>query len=186
LITTFAPTIEHSVGAISRSGCHQFCALVGEDGVDVSVGYWVGRDDRVTDLDRGAGDVQHAITFAVVEHLEECGLVGEDRQLVTVDHVQAEQVRVEETRWTGARHNSACVDLFDKSHCTGELGIDLGCALALLLRDVHFIDHRIPDRAGVLQPVQIDRTVRSELTEVARAAVVLVDEDRIIGDDDKR
>ena len=161
-------------------------ALIVEDGLDLSVRHRVGRGNRVTDLNRGAGDVHHAITFAVVEHRKKCGLVGEDRQLVTVDHVQAEQVRVEETGWAGAGHNRACVDFFDVPHRTGELGIDLGCALVLLLCIVHLIDHRIPDRARELQPVKIDRTVRSELTEVVRAAVVLVDEDRIVGNDDKR
>jgi hypothetical protein len=50
----------------------------------------------------------------------------------------------------------------------------------------HLVDHRVPDRAGELQPVEVDGPVCVELAEIGRSAVVLVDEHRLAVDDDER
>ncbi len=123
----------------------------------------------------------------VGEASEELGLVGEDAQLVTVDHVEREQVRIEERRWTGTRHDVARIDVLHVPHRSGELGADLRLTELALVAVGHVVHHRVPDRPRELQPVQINRAVGTQLGEVVGAAVVLVDEDRrAIGDDQRR
>ena len=115
---------------------------------------------------------------AAASMVEERALVGEDAQLVTGDDVEVEQFRIEEARWAGARHHRCGVDRLDVAHRPRELAVDLGIdQLAHPLRRL-VVDHRVPDRAAVLQPVQVDRTVRAQRVEVGGAAVVLVDEPR--------
>ena len=64
----------------------------------------------------------------------------------------------------------------DVAHRPGELAVDLGVdQLAHALRRL-LVHHRVPDRAGVLQPVQVDRAVGAQRVEVVGAAVVLVDQ----------
>ena len=111
------------------------------------------------DLDARARHVQHAAVTGPIEPFEERGLVREDAQLVAVDHVETEQVGVEEARWTGARHHRAGTDVLDVAHGTRELAVDLRIAEHALHVVGHLVDHRVPDGAGELQPVQVDRTV---------------------------
>ena len=151
-----------------------------EDPVDVGVGDGVPDDDVVgRDVDLGAGDREHAAVAGRIEARHELALVGEDRELVAVDHVEAEHVGVEERRRPGARDDRAGVDVLDVSHRTCELAVDLRTAEAALVVLGHVVHHRVPDRAGVLQPVQVDRAVGSEGAEIGGATVVLVDEARL-------
>ena len=78
-------------------------------------------------------------------------------------------------------------DRLDVAHRPGELAVDLGVdQLAHPLRRL-VVDHRVPDRPAVLQPVQIDRTVGAQRVEVVGSAVVLVDEPRgPVADDEGR
>ncbi len=162
--------------------------LVVEDRVDVGFGDRMDDVDRVGgDLDRRAGDRQHAMTAGPLEPGDERALVGEDRQLVARDHVEVEQLVVEEDRRAGAGHDGPCVDRLDVPHRPGELALDLGLAQHALLVVGHVVDHRVPDRPRVLQPVQVDRAVGGERVEIGGAAVVLVDEAaRAVGHDHRR
>ena len=125
-----------------------------------------------------AGDVQHTTMAGVGESSQEVRLVGEDAQLVAVDHVEREQLLVEERRRPGAGDHVAGIDVLDVAHRSSELSVDLGLAQAALVVVGHLVDHRVPDRARELQPVQVDGAVSTQLCEVVRPAVVLVDEDR--------
>ena len=90
----------------------------------------VGVGERMGDLDRSAGVTSIVVPGMFItpgsagrgEPIEERPLVREDAHLVAVDHVQPEQVVVEEARWPGARHHGAGVDVLDVAHRPGELG----------------------------------------------------------------
>ena len=153
--------------------------LVGEDRGDLVVGERMGDGALATlEVDRRAGDRQDPVTAVLGQQVEEDPLIGEDAQLVAGDHVETEQLGVEERRRAGARHDGAGVDRLDVAHRPGELAVDLGVdELAHPLRRL-VVDHRVPDRPAVLQPVQVDRSVAAQRVEVGGAAVVLVDEDR--------
>ena len=70
----------------------------------------------------------------VGEPVEEHGGVGEDRQLVARDHVEAEQLGVEEAGRAGRRHDGPGADRLDVADGPGELRGDLRVAeLALVL-----------------------------------------------------
>ena len=97
-------------------------------------------------------------------------------RLVAVDDVEVEQLGVEEARRPGARHDRPGVDRLDVAHRPGELALDLGIDEWPHLAVGHVVDHRVPDRSAVLQPVQVDRAVGAQRVEVGRAAVVLVDD----------
>ena len=136
-------------------------------------------DDLVgTDLELGARNCQLASKPACGQQFEERPLVGEDRHLVAVDHVEVPEIRVEERGRSGAGHDRPRADRLDVLHRPRELAVDLRLAQPALLVVGHVVHHRIPDRTGVLEPVQVDRPVRAECVEVGRAAVVLVDEAR--------
>ena len=162
--------------------------LVVVDRVDVGVGDRMDDVDRIRgDLDRRAGDRQHARRPGLREPVDERPLVGEDRQLVAANHVEVEQLVVEEDRRAGARDDGPGADRLDVPHRPGELALDLGLAQHPLLGVGHVVHHRVPDRAGVLQPVQVDRAVGVERFEVGRPAVVLVDEaGATVGHDHRR
>ena len=128
------------------------------------------------DVDRRARHGQHAVVPRVPEALEEHALVDEDARLVTVDHVEVEQLRVEEARRPRARHDGPSADRLDVPHRPRQLAVDLGPHEGPHLVGGHVVDHRVPDRPAVLQPVQVDGTVGAQRVEVGRAAVVLVDE----------
>ena len=68
------------------------------------------------------------------------------------------------------------VDRLDVPHGAGELALDLGVAERTLAVVGQVVDHRVPDRTRVLQPVQVDRAVRAQCAEVGGPAVVLVDQ----------
>ncbi|CDZ88344.1 hypothetical protein RHRU231_40094 [Rhodococcus ruber] len=133
--------------------------LVGEDLLDVGVGDRMGQRHRLAavHVEDRAGDHQHATVVAVQAHLlEEDHLVGEDVALVAVVVVEVAQRRVEEHRRTGRRDHPRRPDLVDVAAAA------VHAALALLLAEVRLgalgdvVDHRVPDRARVLQQVDVD------------------------------
>ena len=120
------------------------------------------------------------------EAVEERALVDEDARLVAVDHVEVEQLGVEEARRAGARHDGPGADRLDVAHRPGQLALDLGPHERLQLAGGQLVDHRVPDRPAVLQPVQVDGAVGAQRVEVGRAAVVLVDDAHLAVADDER
>ena len=79
------------------------------------------------------------------------------------------------------------VDRLDVAHRPGELAVDLGVDQLAHPRRRLVVDHRVPDRPAVLQPVQVDGAVAAQGGEVGGAAVVLVDQDRgAVVDDERR
>ena len=122
-----------------------------------------------------------------VEPGEERPLVREDRQLVAADHVEVPQLVVEEGGRPGAGDDGTGVDRLDVSHRPRELALDLGRAQRPLAVVGHVVDHRVPDRTRVLQPMQVDRAVGAQCRQVGRAAVVLVHQPRdAVGHDHRR
>ncbi len=118
---------------------------------------------------------------------EERALVDEDARLVAGDEVEVDQLGVEEARRAGRGHDAAGVDRLDVAHRPRQLALDLGVDEVAHRRLVHLVDHRVPDRSAVLQPVEVDGSVRGERGEVGGAAVVLVDQSaRPVADDDRR
>ena len=105
----------------------------------------------------GAGDGQDTSVPGAGETVHEHPLVGEDAQLVAVDDVEVEELGVEEARRAGARHDRRRVDRLDVAHRPGELALDLGVDEPAHPLGRLVVHHRVPDRAAVLQPVQIDR-----------------------------
>ncbi len=139
------------------------------------------------DLDRRARDRQHAGVAGGAQPGEERALVDEDARLVAGDDVEVEQLGVEEARRPSRGHDRTGVDRLDVAHRPRQLALDLGVDEVAHRHLVHLVDHRVPDRAAVLQPVQIDRTVGGEGGEVGRAAVVLVDQPAgAVADDERR
>ncbi len=103
------------------------------------------------------GDHQQTTIVAVDAHLlEERDLVGEDVSLVAVIVVEVTQVVVEEDRRAGRRDNPGSVDLGDVVAAAVHAALTLLLAEVALgaLRDV--VDHRVPDRARVLQQMDVD------------------------------
>ena len=78
-------------------------------------------------------------------------------------------------------------ECLDVAHRPGELAGDLGVdQLAHALQRL-LVDHRVPDRSAVLQPVQIDRSVGAQRVEIVGPAVVLVDQTSgSVADDQRR
>ena len=136
------------------------------------------RDDHavVAHLNDGAGDVHDTGTADRGKTIEEHTLVREDRQFVATDHVEAEEVLVEERRRPGARHHCAGVHHLHVTHRPGELAVHLGVHEFTHSARRLVVHHRVPDGPGELQEVEIHSAVPAECVEVRGAAVVLVDE----------
>ena len=130
----------------------------------------------MADVDGGARDGEHTGAVRLRETVQEDALVGEDAELVALDDVQTEQVRVEEGRRPGAGHHGTRIDCLHVPHRTGELTVDLGVHQFTHPFGRLLVDHGVPDGAAVLDPVQVDRSMSTQGFEVAGAAVVLVDE----------
>ena len=172
------------VGLVAR----QVLALAFEDRRHLVVGDRVlGRDGVRPDVDRRPRDRQHAAVPGRREAAEERALVDEDARLVAGHDVEMEQRRIEEARRTGRRHDGPGVDRLDVAHRPRQLALDLGVDEVAHRGVVHLVDHRVPDRPAVLQPVEVDRSVRGEGREVGGPAVVLVDEPaRAVADHHRR
>ena len=95
--------------------------------------------------------------MAVGAHLvEEDDLVGEDVGRVAVVVVEVAQLGVEEARRARGRDHPGRADLRDVLAAAVHLALTLLGAERLLGAGRHVVDHRVPDRAGVLQHVHVD------------------------------
>ncbi len=95
--------------------------------------------------------------MAVCPHLvQEYRLVREDVGRVTAVVVEATQIGVEEARRAGRRHHPRRTDLSDVLAAAVHLALTLLGAERLLRPSRHVVDHRVPDRARVLQHVHVD------------------------------
>ena len=161
--------------------------FVGEDRRDVGVADRVGHLDGIGgDLDGGARNGEHPLLADGVDARQERRLVGKDRHLVARDHVEVPEIFVEEARWSSTRHNGAGTDFHDVAHRTRRLRLDLGLTEPALLVVGQVVHHRVPDRPRVLQPVQVDRAMRPQCTQVGGAAVVLIHEPALAVEDHHR
>ena len=137
----------------------QVLALVDEDRVDRRLWHRVRDVERWSDFDLGAGNGENALAASSLETRQERELVGEDAQLVAIDDVELKQVGVEERGRTCAGYHRARIDRLDVTHralkLTGHLRVHQGAHPVGRL----FVDHRVPNRAAVLQPVQVDRAM---------------------------
>ena len=122
-----------------------------------------------------------------VQASKEAARVGEDRQLVTGDHVEPGEFGVEEARRPGRGDHDASIDRLDVAERSGELRFDLGLARRPHRIGCHFVDHRVPDGPGELEPVGVDRSVGRHRNEIVEPAVVLVEQaGRAVVDDERR
>ena len=115
--------------------------------------------------------------MAVGTHLvEEDHLVGEDVGGIPVVVVEVTQLGVQEARWAGRRDHPCRPDLRDVLAGPVHLALPLLNAERLLGALRHLVDHRIPDRTGVLQQVHVDVTelIRQHI-EIHRPGVVHVE-----------
>ena len=123
--------------------------------------------------------------MAVGAHLvEEDHLVGEDVGRVAVVVVEVAQFGVEEARRAGRRHHPRRADLGDVLPAAVHLALTLLDAERLLGARGHVVDHRVPDRARVLQHVHVDvAEVGVQHVEVDGPGVVHVERDGLaVGD----
>ena len=145
-------------GVQSRLVLLQVPALVVEDLID-TVERVRHRQPIGLDVDRRAGNGEDASVAGRVEPAEERPVVDEDARLVAAHQIEVEQVGIEEARRTGARDDGTRPDRLDVAHRARQLAVDLGAdqVVQVVVREV--VHHRVPDRAAVLQPVQVHRTV---------------------------
>lgn len=117
--------------------------------------------------------------MAVGTHLvEEHDLVGEDVGGIAVIVVEVAQFRVEEAWWACGRNHPAGADLGDVLPAPVHLTLTLLDAERLLGPRRHVVDHRVPDRARVLQHVHVDvPELGLEDLKVDRPGVVHVERD---------
>ena len=95
--------------------------------------------------------------MAVCPHLvQEHHLVREDVGRVAVVVVEVAQFGIEEARRAGRRDHPRRADLSDVLAAAVHLALTLLGAERLLGAGRHVVDHRVPDRARVLQHVHVD------------------------------
>ncbi len=119
--------------------------------------------------------------MAVRPHLvQEHRLVREDVGRVAVVVIEVAQVGIEEARWASRRDHPRRADLSDVLAAAVHLALTLLGAERLLRPCRHVVDHRIPDRARVLQHVHVDMVeVGVQHVEVDGARVVHVEAHRL-------
>ncbi len=115
--------------------------------------------------------------MAVLAHLvQEHHLVGEDVRRVAVVVVEVAQLRVQEARRAGRRDHPGRADLGDVLAAAVHLALALLGAERFLGALGHVVDHRVPDRARVLQHVHVDvAELRGQHVQVERPRVVHVE-----------
>ena len=166
----------------------QVAGLVRKDCVDLLDGHRMFDGDGLgADLDCRARNRQYPGSPACRKARQKCALIGENAELVASDHIEVGQVGIKKARWPGAGHHGAGIECFDVAHCPRVLTVDLGVDKLAHPISRLVVDHWVPDRAAVLQPMQIDRTVAAQRIEVGGAAIVLVDDsDRSVTDHQRR
>ncbi len=127
------------------------------------------------ELDRRAGDDELApIDAGVAQQLEEHRLVGKDVRGITIDVVEREERVIEEGGWTGTREHVRRVDPLDVLAGTRHLVHALLPGEARLEVGRKVVRDRVPDRAGELHDLRVERTEGAQGVGITRAGVVLV------------
>ncbi|CAB4916045.1 unannotated protein [freshwater metagenome] len=139
----------------------------------------VGLQIRTLERGRRARNHQQTLVVPVQSHLlEKHHLVREHVGRVAVDVVERAQFVVEETRRARRRNDPRGADLLDVLTRTIHLSLTLlDTEVSLRTRD-HVVDHRVPDRARILQHVDVDGTeLLGHHVQVHRPRVVHVERD---------
>ena len=142
---------------------------------------------RAGEISGRSGDHQQAAVVAVGAHLvEEDHLVGEDVGRIAVVVVEVAQLGIQEARRAGRRDHPGRADLGDVLPAAVHLALALLGAERLLGAGRHVVDHRVPDRARVLQHVHVDLAeIGVQDVEIDGPGVVHVEADGLAVVDDQ-
>ena len=145
----------HPFGVVSDVG--RFAG--GEDGLDFVGGQWVVQrlQLRTSEVRGRTGHHQQAAVVPVCAQLiQEHHLVGEDVGRVTAIVVEVAQLGVQKTWRPRRRHHPTRPHLGDVLPGAVHPALPLLGPERLLGAGRHVVDHRVPDRSGVLQQVYVD------------------------------
>ena len=135
------------------------------------------RARAAVELDHRAGNDELApVDARRAQQLEEHRLVGEDVRRIPVDVVHRREIAVEEGGRSGAREHVRGIDPLDVLPGPGHLVHALLAGEARLELRGEVVSDRVPDRAGELHDLRVERAERTQHVRVAGPGVVLVED----------